>query len=49
MPDMKMIVHFEVYACLDTPELAVDDLANALGGITSAPTSLTTTALEILH
>jgi hypothetical protein len=39
MLDMKMVVRFEVDACVPTPELAVDDLADALEGITSAPTS----------
>ena len=58
---MKMIVRFEVDACLDTdtgeakpgnsdtkeaPELAIDDLADALGNlnVTSSPISPTTTS-----
>ena len=39
---MKMVVLFEVNACGPTPELAVDDLADVLEGITSAPASPTT-------
>ena len=42
MLDMKMVVLFEVNACGPTPELAVDDLADVLEGITSAPASPTT-------
>jgi hypothetical protein len=30
---MNIIVRFEFDACLDTSELAVDDLADALGGL----------------
>ena len=39
---MKMAVRLEVNACVPTPELAVDDLADALEGITSALMSPTT-------
>ena len=51
---MKMVVRFEVDACLPAPELDVDDLADALGNITSASTSPTTTssvspALNLIH
>ena len=41
MLDMKMVVRFEVNACTLTPELAVDDLADELEGITSVRTSST--------
>ena len=51
MLDMKMIVRFEVDACVPTPELVVDDLADALEGITSAPISPTNSSsvLTQLH
>ena len=45
MLDMKMVVLFEVDACVPTLELAVDDLADVLEGITFAPASPTTMSL----
>jgi hypothetical protein len=49
--DMKMVVLSEIDACVPTRELAVDELADALEGITSAPASPTTlsSVLTQLH
>ena len=51
MLDIKMVVRFEVNACVPTPELAVDNLADALEGITFALASPTTSSsvLTQLH
>ena len=47
MLDMKMVVLFDVDACKPTLDPAVDDLADTLEGITSAPASPTTSSLVL--
>jgi len=61
MLDMKMVVHFEVDACLPTeapdttpapeagPTPAVDDLADALGSITLSSAASSSSSLATIH
>ena len=55
MLDMKMVVHFEVDACLPTeapdtmPTPAVENLADALGGMTLSPSASSSSSLATIH